>query len=28
MAARADISGKRIYWDAKREEIVDRPVAS
>jgi predicted dehydrogenase len=28
MAARAELTGKRIYWDAKREEIVDRLVAS
>jgi predicted dehydrogenase len=28
MAARAELTGKRIYWDAKREEIVDRPAAS
>jgi predicted dehydrogenase len=28
MAARAELTGKRIFWDAKREEIVDRPVAS
>jgi predicted dehydrogenase len=28
MAFRADVTGKRIYWDPRREEIVDRPVAS
>ncbi len=28
MAFRAEVTGKRIYWDAKREEIVDHPVAS
>ena len=28
MAARAEITGKRIYWDAKREEIVDRPASA
>ncbi len=27
MAAQAEIAGKRLYWDAKREEIVDRPPA-
>jgi predicted dehydrogenase len=27
MAARAEVTGKRVYWDRKREEIVDRPVA-
>lgn len=26
MAARAQREGKRMYWDSKREEIVDRPV--
>jgi predicted dehydrogenase len=28
MAARAEWTGKRMYWDSKREEIVDHPVAS
>jgi predicted dehydrogenase len=27
MAAQAEWSGKRLYWDRKREEIVDRPVS-
>jgi predicted dehydrogenase len=27
MAARAYREGRRLYWDAKREEIVDRPVS-
>jgi predicted dehydrogenase len=27
MAARAEWTGKKLYWDRKREEIVDRPVA-
>ena len=27
MAARAEWTGKKLYWDPKREEIVDRPVA-
>jgi predicted dehydrogenase len=26
MAAQAEITGKKLYWDPKREEIVDRPV--
>jgi predicted dehydrogenase len=28
MAAQAERTGKRLYWDAKREEILDRPIAS
>ena len=27
MAARAEWMGKKLYWDAKREDIVDKPVA-
>jgi predicted dehydrogenase len=27
MAARSEWSGKKLYWDRKREEIVDKPVA-
>jgi predicted dehydrogenase len=27
MAARAEWTGKKLYWDRKREEIVDKPVA-
>jgi predicted dehydrogenase len=27
MAARSEWTGKKLYWDARREEIVDRPVA-
>jgi predicted dehydrogenase len=27
MAAQAERTGKKVYWDRKREEIVDRPVA-
>jgi predicted dehydrogenase len=27
MAARAEWTGKKLYWDRKREEIVERPVA-
>ncbi len=26
MAAQAERTGKKLYWDPKREEIVDRPV--
>jgi len=26
MAAEAEITGKKLYWDKKREEIVDRPA--
>ena len=26
MAAQAEVAGRRLYWDAKREEIVERPV--
>ncbi len=26
MAQQSDITGKRLYWDAQKEEIVDRPV--
>ena len=26
MAARAEVTGRRIYWDPRREEITDRPV--
>ena len=25
MAARAELTGRKVYWDRKREEIVDRP---
>jgi predicted dehydrogenase len=28
MAAQAERTGKRLYWDPQREEIVDRPVAT
>ena len=27
MAARSEWTGKKLYWDRKREEIADRPVA-
>ena len=27
MAARAEVTGRKVYWDRKREEIVDRPPA-
>jgi hypothetical protein len=27
MAARAEWTGKKLYWDRKREEIVDKPSA-
>jgi predicted dehydrogenase len=27
MAAQSDRTGKRLYWDSRREEIADRPVA-
>ena len=26
MAAQSEIAGKKLYWDKKREEIVDHPV--
>jgi predicted dehydrogenase len=26
MAARAEVTGRRIYWDPRREEMTDRPV--
>jgi hypothetical protein len=27
MAARSEWTGKKLYWDRKREDIVDKPVA-
>jgi predicted dehydrogenase len=26
MAARAELTGRRVYWDPRREEMTDRPV--